>query len=73
MLSLSDRQRTESHLRTKCEAWHLAVACSEGMNQKCKFKLVKDVIISVLDILWSKTKPLREHVQFIQCCAPSLD
>lgn len=43
------------------------------MNQKCKFNLVKDIIISVLDNVWSKKEPLREHVQFIHCYAPPLD
>lgn len=76
MLSLSIRQKIESYLRTKCEACHIAVMCSQGMNPKYKFNLVKDVIISVLDIGWSdgaKKKPLKERVQFIRCCAPPLD
>lgn len=54
MLSLSVKQKIESHLRTKCEACHIAVMCSQGMNKKCKFNLVKDVIVSELDIGWSK-------------------
>lgn len=54
MLSLSERQITESYLSTKHEVWHLAVTCSQGMNQKCTFNPVKDVTISVLDIVWSK-------------------
>lgn len=54
MLSLSERQIIGSYLSTKHEASHLAVTCSQGMNQKCKFNPVKDVTISVLDIVRSK-------------------
>lgn len=70
MLSLSVKQKIESHLRTKCEARHIAVMCSQGMNKKCKFNLVKEVIISVLDIGGSKEKTSeRTHTIYSTLCS----
>lgn len=72
MLSLSIRQKIESYLRTKCEACHIAVMCSQGMNPKCKFNLVKDVIISVLDIGWSKEKTSERTCTIYSMLCPTL-
>lgn len=72
MLSLSVKQKIESYLRSKCEACHIAVMCSQGMNQNCKFNLVKDVIISVLDIGWSKVKTSERTCTIYLTLCPTL-
>lgn len=72
MLSRCERQRTESHLRTRREAWHLAVTCSQRMNQKCKFNLVKDIIISVLGNLWIKKRTSERTCTIYSFVCPTL-